>query len=137
MSIKSAWLSPQAILCLFLFVVLLVVGYFYYQSTTSANASIAVDLPTSVKADVLSQQQQTAANTSSPNSSSEKQKPRIAITPEEKRVVEEKEYLENIVAEGDKKINDLRAAEDALFQQDEDAKAIIAKLDAQVEGVSK
>lgn len=133
MSINQFGLTPQKILSAVLLVALLIVIFFYYQSLSSPSSTVS--LPHSVKTDVLQQQrEQQQANKDLP----EKRK-LTPVTPEEKRVVEEKEYLNTIVEAGDQKIQSLQAEEAALHQQDEQAAAIIAKLDAQVKekGLSK
>ena len=129
MSTGQSWFNPQNIILAILFSVLLVVCFFYYQSLSSPTPRA---IPASVKADILTQD-----NTQKKTTQATATKRLTPVTPEEKRVVEEKEYLQNIVDAGDQKINDLHAEEMALHEKDEQAKSAIAKLNAQVKGLSK
>jgi type II secretory pathway component PulC len=139
MNAKKTWLNKQNILCSLLFVVLLIVVFFYYQSTlpsTSAHVQQAANsssstqkhnMPKNVKADIIAESK---SSTSTP-------KPPTAITPEEKRVVAEKELLQGIVAAGDQHIQTLQIEEKRLHEQDQQAQKVIANLEAQVKGLSK
>jgi hypothetical protein len=126
--------SPAKILCGLLLIILMVVIFFYWQSLSPVSNS-TVSLPVNVKNDVLDQHKKQ----SQVNQDNQKTKKITPVTPEEKRVVEERDYLNTIVESGDKKIQELQVDEAALHEEDEKAAAIIAKLDAQVKakGLSK
>ncbi len=126
MSTVKWWLNKQTIPCMVLLIILLLVVFFYYQTTVSSTPiSGPVQAVTVIKPEI-----------EDPIDSTKINRP-IAITPEEKRVVEEKEHLQKIVVAGQQHVQSLQTDEQALYEQDQQAKADIAKLEEQVKRLSK
>lgn len=106
--------------------ILIVVVFFYLRSEPSASTVVQSPIATLDK----------QAKDNSPQHSTKKALP---ITPEEKRVVAEREHLSKISAAGKTHINELKAEERRLYLEDQKAQQAIEKLEAQVKekGLSK
>ena len=126
-------LAPRHLIIILLSLCLIVVCYFYIQTTNTPAPTPIIISPSSMLPDPHTTSSD-AANIAVGNDQGERA---IPVTPEEKSIIAEKEYLSAIAAEGERIITEFNATEKELAKKNQQAQEAIARLEAKVQGLNQ